>query len=494
MRTLYTLCLLALCTTWAGLAQANGRFPRALRLVEAPGNSELLAVYGTYGLLVTRDAGQHWHHVCEAATGPFNGEAAMLEGLADGQLLLGTDADLKRSEDQACGWQAVLTPGASGLLDDVSRSLASNELFAALNNLDPDTGLFVTLRRSDDEGQTWLPFAELPQTVIERAFTLDVAASDADRIYVSGVNADGAGVIVRLIGQGQTAEAFELPLGSAAAAPYIAAVHPTDPDTLFVRTDELALIDNVTTANDRLLVSRDGGETWTQLIQRHAKLLGFALSPDGNTVLAGYGDPVLFSFSVDPSEVGIYRFDLDSLVDGSDAGAPLDKIHDESTTCLRWTEDTLYGCFLQSDVGFEVGVAAGNGSSGASTATELTWTPLLDLTQVRPLECAADSIAAQCLDDIIYGWPAACGKLGAPCELDQPEPDAGPAASPAPDSEGCACRVAALRGRSWPGLAWLGVLLALCGWRRSCGTTYPRVSLGRTPATRGVHTCNSKGR
>jgi hypothetical protein len=409
-----------------------------MRLVETPEDATQLAVYGTYGLLVTRDSGQHWHHVCESATGPFNGEAAMLEGLSDGRFLLGTDADLKRSEDQACNWSPVLTPGPSSLLDDVTRSQADGDLFVMLNNLDPDTGLHVTLERSNDDADTFLPFAALPPEMIERAFTLDVAPSDPDLIYVSGVDPNGVGVVVRLTDQGQTAEAFALPLASAAAAPYIAAVHPSDPNTLFVRTDELTLIDNTTTANDRLLMSRDGGETWIQIIERHAKLLGFALSPDGQTLLAGYGDPVLFTFAVDTHDVGIYRFDLDALGGNADAAAPFDKISDESTTCLRWTADNLFACFTQQQAGFEIGVAP---SAMGTTGASLELTALLNLSEVRPLGCAADSSTAQCLDDIIYGWPVACTKLGAPCEYHAT--DAGSAVAPPPPADdeknGCNC-------------------------------------------------------
>jgi hypothetical protein len=215
-----------------------------------------------------------------------------------------------------------------------------------------------------------------------------------------------------------------------------------------VRTDELTLLNNTTTANDRLLVSRDGGESWIPVIQRHAKLLGFALSPDGGTVLAGYGDPVLFTFAVDVADVGIYRYDLDELSSagpdsGLDAGAPFTKILDHSTTCLRWTPDTLYACFTQQQVGFEVGVSA---SEQIGTATTLVFSPLLDLSAVRPLQCAEDSSARQCLDDIIYGWPVACAKLGAPCDLEQDDSDAGPAAPPAAKDSGCNCRLSSTSG------------------------------------------------
>src|SRR5688500_4991841 len=69
----------------------NGRFPRAQRVVEAPGHPEKLIILGTYGLLVTEDRGKHWHYVCDAAftfQTPFPSDAIM-STRADGSLLFG---------------------------------------------------------------------------------------------------------------------------------------------------------------------------------------------------------------------------------------------------------------------------------------------------------------------------------------------------------------------------------------------------------------------
>lgn len=63
-------------------------------MLEDPSEPSRLAVYGTYGLLLTNDAGKTWSHVCETATGPFAGEAPLLELLAGGRLLLSTETGL----------------------------------------------------------------------------------------------------------------------------------------------------------------------------------------------------------------------------------------------------------------------------------------------------------------------------------------------------------------------------------------------------------------
>ena len=64
----FGLCLLVLVLA-SGYANANGRFPRAQRLLEDPRDPGRLVLGATYGLLVTADRGASWRYVCEAAYG-----------------------------------------------------------------------------------------------------------------------------------------------------------------------------------------------------------------------------------------------------------------------------------------------------------------------------------------------------------------------------------------------------------------------------------------
>ena len=74
--------------------------------------------------------------------------------------------------------------------------------------------------------------------------------------------------------------------------PYIGAVDPQNPDVLYVRLDG--------SPTDQLLVSRDGGATWTKVFETKipepgdtADLLGFALSPGYNATLFNQsGNPI----------------------------------------------------------------------------------------------------------------------------------------------------------------------------------------------------------
>src|SRR6185295_2051513 len=141
--------------------------------------------------------------------------------------------------------------------------------------------------------------------------------TNAKHIYATGLkdtseNPD-TGLFLTSIDEGMTWTSYPIPGTFTFANPFIAAIHPTDGNKIFVRTDSWKDRDNIETADDKLLYSADGGKTWKELLHPGgpddaspgAKLLGFALSPDGATALAGYGDPVDSSRLVEPSWFGV---------------------------------------------------------------------------------------------------------------------------------------------------------------------------------------------
>jgi hypothetical protein len=325
----------------ASTAAANGRFPRAQRLIQDKANPDVLALYGTYGLLVTRDAGVSWRHVCEAATGAYAGEDSLLEIMADAHLVLRTDTGLARSDASFCSYDAVLG-SATDALQDITRDSASPSGLLALSTALGDDGAFVSrLSSSTDGGETFTPLATVPADVLQSGLTLDVAASQPGLIYISGFDGQGRGTLAKSTDRGQSFVGLAITGLGVAAPPYIAALSGLDPNRVFVRTDVFSRPDNDfearETANDSLYFTPDGGQTWHLALNRRGKLYGFALSPDERWVLAGYGDPVLPAIFVEPSELGLYRVALDDLVASPDA-PPWERIYDRGVTCLRWTD------------------------------------------------------------------------------------------------------------------------------------------------------------
>lgn len=214
--------------------------------------------------------------------------------------------------------------------------------------------------------------------------------------------------------------------------------------------------------DDALLYSPDGGATFVRVLSRRAKLLGFALSPDGETLLLGYGDPVLFAYTVEPEQTGWYRLRVADLLAAPDTAVDkLTKIFAGSVTCLRWTEHGLYACLAQAEQGFEAGRAA---DAEFSLADAQPFRPLLDLSSLTPLACAASSSAGVCPSALDNGWSAVCEKLGASCTAT--EPLATPAAASARGGVGCACYGAGYAKPQTPLLPNLSAILGLLGLSR----------------------------
>jgi hypothetical protein len=236
-------------------------------------------------------------------------------------------------------------------------------------------------------------------------------------------------------------------------------------------------------ADDALLYSADGGATWTELLHAAgadaetpgAKLLGFALSPDGSTVLAGYGDPIDPLRTVDPDRKwrGTYRSSSDGRYSFG-AGAPRAPTPSMSAnvSCLTWTATGIYTCILQQDKASLVTFTADPTLATAPT-TIMETSGVLG----QP-PCCGGKLAATCT------WSTECRALGA-CDagasgpltcMDSGAAGGGPTSDAAVDvgwssgaggatgasgaSSGCGCRASA-KAKAGPFLTVLLTALAL---------------------------------
>jgi hypothetical protein len=116
---------------------------------------------------------------------------------------------------------------------------------------------------------------------------------------------------------------------------YIAAIHPTDPDRVYLR-----VFDTPSTA---ILMTSDGGRTFQKIMTGTEQLLGFAISPDGTQMAVG-----------GPSD-GIWI--------GSADGTNLARRSDVAATCLTWAKDALYACADYKMSGFSIGRSIDSGAT-----------------------------------------------------------------------------------------------------------------------------------
>lgn len=472
-------------------AAANGRFPRAQRLLEDPRDPGRLVLSATYGLLVTKDRGASWHYVCEAAYGePELTSDALTAFTPEGALLAGIYSGVSRAAADVCDFERVLGMNNREAVPDFALAPSRPGRVLAIQVAIPeDGGPYGRLYRSDDDGLTWRPLGERLPPSLRTPLTIEVAPSDADRVYLSGLGADEEGVLLRSDDGGQSFAQLQIPTDAARfEAPYIVAVDPEDANRLYVRTDAW-LYDAATSsaiADDALLYSEDAGGTFAELLRAPGKLFGFAFSPDGSELLVGYGDPREAGGSryTDAAALGIYR--------GSKGSSDFQMRYAGSVGCLTWSERGIYVCTDELETGFSLGLFE---PASFDVTAPAQVQPLLVLADVPgPIECPACSTAATCAS---Y-WLSTCQSWGradcddrvrSPCSPDggagpgaggevaagAAEPTTGGAASSAGQSSlepsaprgGCACRSSSTGPNGWAAML---LLLGLKG-RRSARLT-----------------------
>jgi hypothetical protein len=446
----------ALCLAFAARARANGRYPYAQQLEEQPGHAARLWLRTTYGILSSADSGGTWHWICEDAVGYSGQEDPALGVFGDGTVMAGLAAGLSETHDEGCDWSFVGQSGDAG----------PGAHFIADVTVDPnDASKALVLVSASEGGSTYLnqiwqttdagkSFTQVGADLDANAelFTLDTAPSDARRVYVSAVfrgGANGQGGLLRSEDAGKSWQRLDIPGTSLLAVPYIAAVSRTDPGAVYVRANgESNGVADTLYYSDGAGAAPEAGATWRVLIQKRAELFGFALSPDGATVLAGFGKPDSTGVAYDASALGIWS--------AGTSAQSFTKIFDGPISCLEWTSRGVYACANQ-DQSFELGLSTNQGK---------TFQRLLALDGVLgPLECPASSSAGMACAG---AWANVCKLIGR-CGSDGGAPAAGGASSGTAaksTSSSCGCELPRRGRRDFGALGAALAVLGLWSWRR----------------------------
>lgn len=395
-------------------ARANGRAPASSQIVVDPVNKNHMVMRVTFGALVTDNGGATWHWVCEQAIGFSGVEDPAYTIVQSGGIVSATFQGLSTTVD-GCAWKfakddpsttiddAGLTHTYDGgrmdkqvFVDLVSRPNDMTKLLAissGFSSKDEDGGMFLFTSRvfnSEDNAATWKQIGTDidPSVVLE---TVEVAKTDPSRLYLSGarnVGVNPIGVFLASKDGGEHYVETSIPLvkwpsGSKEKdelSIYIATVSPNDANTLYVRTSVADY-----SSPTRLFVSNDGGATFNLILTGKGPLLGFALSPDGNTIYAG-----------GPK---------DGLLMASTANYEWQQKNTMQVHCLTRTADALWACSNPSNF-----VAASSTDDGVTFTNQLLLKNI-----VGPVECpAGSSVQAEC----VSRWPQQKEVLGIPTETD----------------------------------------------------------------------------
>jgi MYXO-CTERM domain-containing protein len=425
--------LVAALTAASAEVRANGRFPAAQFVVVGPGAArDHLALRTTFGIVVSRDAGRTWQWLCEelfdyGGGAPWDPRIALSDvGNGAVGLFVGIPTGLMRTLDRC---DAMRVPEMMReFTGDITTTADGRTVFWIASNGATPNRVFV----SNDGGRSFVARGAVPVGVLPE--TIEVAESDARRVYVTGVRNDPRAVVFLRSNDGG-ASFVELPIDTQGGVDaWLSGVDPTNPDVFYVRS-QVPDPEGAALSSTVLLRSRDGGRSFSLLTRTRGPMLGFALSGDGRTVWTGGPD----------------------LADGlrrSVDGAPFEAISSIRTLCLRWHAGSLYVCAPYTTEGF----ALARSDDGGRTVT-----PLLNFTALRgpPSTCASSTFAATLC---AQRWPVVRASLG-----NLPTSDGGLASdastSPPATPRGCGCgTVSPRRADTWPaGLALLALGLV---WRR----------------------------
>jgi MYXO-CTERM domain-containing protein len=367
----------------ASPASANGRFPQSNQLLFSSSDSRLVVLRTTFGVLFSHDGGVTWSWLCEDAIGlpPTSSDDPSLGLTANETIVAGIYKGLEVSPDLGCTWSFVGGGLNQQLVADLAvRPNTPAAVVAVTSTYDPDAGVeggagySSRVYQSTDNGGTWSALGTpIDPTVI--VTTIDVAASDPQRLYVSGFrvatqpNATNTPVLFVSTNAGSTwTERTTVPPLEHEVAVYIAAVDPTNADLVYLRTEGSA---TDMQSQSRLFVTSDAGQSFQIPLVSSGAIFGFALSPDGSKVYAGGAQDGLFV----AQRAGLAMPN------------PFHKTSAIHVQCLATRGTELWACSDEAS-GFIAGVSTDDGA---------TFTAKLHLTGIQaPLACAADATAAQC--------------------------------------------------------------------------------------------------
>jgi len=189
---------------------------------------------GNLGFIVSKDGGRSWTKLSDGIGGPVDFHQ-MDVSKADPRVIYGIYDSVQRSADGGQTWERI-GPEPNGIISLAASSVDTNTIYA---------GTQSGLQRSTDGGRSWKPLSDKPTT------TVHVTRDGTVYAFMIGtglVRAAEKNIAWKVVGKG-FGEEYLLHF----------AADPRDPEKLY------AVTFNSRTRAQGVIASRDGGEKWTKL-------------------------------------------------------------------------------------------------------------------------------------------------------------------------------------------------------------------------------------
>ena len=274
------LALLALMAS-GGQVWANGAFPDSDAVLLPADRPQQIVLATNFGLIISDDGGTSWQWSCERPETAMGALYALGAPPNDRLYSLSADVGLAMSSDGSCTWRRSGGVLADAVAGDYFPDPVDPVRVLAIATPPGDGGLpAAAVFVSDDGG---VSFGATPIYAAPAGASLlgvEIARADTRVVYLSLLTAGSQPRLVRSRDGGTTWTELDAEPALGASAARIVAVDPVDADVVYLRVMDAG--------SERLAIARDGGATiTTPLTIAGGRLTAFARLASGTILVAG---------------------------------------------------------------------------------------------------------------------------------------------------------------------------------------------------------------
>jgi hypothetical protein len=429
-----------LCCALAGRAEANGRMPAAVGIVNDQAQPDRVLVPVTFGLLVSDDAGAAFSWICEQAIGVTGERWDPQVVQLPGRILVSTEMmGVTASTDGGCTFASVGGPLATQHVSRLTLASDGRTVLVATAKLGSKNGVFTST-----DGVT---FTESSMASDARVFdSVEGASGDPNRVYATSLSLafDDAMLHVSSDG-GRTSIARRYP--TTATQVQILGTDKANADIVYLRVRQPDTV--------KILKTTDAGLTFTEVLA--GRIIVAAYEPQAGTLYA----------SISGADGGFQR--------STDGGVTwLRGATDPRPLCLGFDRQrNVIGCTLNFGPELRTMLAR-------STDQGATFNPYLELVPrafAGPVSCPAGTPTHDLCEPLWPGLARQLGLVGAGgADGGAGGADAGASADAGPRADGgatpgagggCGCTVGGGRTERQPWLLPLLLGALALAWRRA---------------------------